>query len=637
MIKIAYFFLSYIMKITIGLVYYKVFVSLVLSCVSIAGFAAKDPTKVTLNLSTCTNHTLHVSLQIPGSKAQKHRFILPTNVPGAISEMKTGLLIDNFQPKTAEGKLLKFARVSLNEFDIVSEGKLFSIDYDIHDSWHYADKKLMLPQVGTSFDPGVLFLLNMHAVVGYVQGFEEYPYRVAITKPDTLFAASNLEISTFGGVDFIDIPGGYLQLIDNPILYSKEKPLSFIIGTTKFKLGFYSESKTPKQSDILAYLKKVSEAALQFCRTFNTKQYTFLITFVLPDSDPFKTDEVYGAIEHSASSLFYFPISGNEYKTERDIMFTAAHELMHLYGPLQLQTDLTSRINLRAKNPSANLWMYEGFTEYLSLLMLYQQDLITENEFITEIRNKINLASYAENISLEDASKMYYMDGNEDMYRMFYNKGALTAMMLDLRLLKLSKGNLNLKKLLQDILNTSKQNYVLKDERVIEELAQYSYPEVKDFLVSHVKDTLTIDINKDLESIGWKYTDSKIDTVNMYVNAVYRYTKASKEYFLTNISFDQMGFQEKDVLVTINKKRVTRDNLNTLLDKVSDVNFKKKVVFKVRRGNELVELTGPPLMVTKNQKNLISIEKKIDIEKKSLRDVFRSGKPSGGQTYKILN
>jgi predicted metalloprotease with PDZ domain len=318
-------------------------------------------------------------------------------------------------------------------------------------------------------------------------------------------------------------------------------------------------------------------------------------------------------------------------------MFTAAHELMHLYGPLQLQTDLTSRINLRAKNPSANLWMYEGFTEYLSLLMLYQQDLITENEFITEIRNKINLASYAENISLEDASKMYYMDGNEDMYRMFYNKGALTAMMLDLRLLKLSKGNLNLKKLLQDILNTSKQNYVLKDERVIEELAQFSYPEVKDFLVAHVKDTIALDINKDLETIGWSYTDAKIDTVNMYVNAVYRYTKASKEYFLTNISFDQMGFQEKDVLVSINKKRVTRDNLNSLLEKVSDVNFKKKVVFKVRRGNELVDLTGPPLMVTKNQKNLISIEKKVDIEKKSLRDVFRSGRPSGGQTYKILN
>jgi predicted metalloprotease with PDZ domain len=229
---------------------------------------------------------------------------------------------------------------------------------------------------------------------------------------------------------------------------------------------------------------------IAIAKHFNTRQYTFLINYVLPESDPFKSEEAFGAIEHSTSSLYYFPISDNAYKIERDIMFTTAHEMMHLYGPLQFQTDLTSRLNLRAMNPSANSWMYEGFTEYLSLQMLYQQELITENEFVNEIRNKINLSNYADKVALETASKSFYLEGNEDMYRQFYNKGALTAFVLDLRLLKLSKGNLTLKKLLSDLQDGTKENYVLKDEKVIDELAKYSYPEIKDFLKKHTEDTL---------------------------------------------------------------------------------------------------------------------------------------------------
>jgi len=600
-------------------------------------WGAKDPTKVSINLNKCENHSLHIALTIPRTSAIKQKFIFPSNVPGAISELKTGALVDNFEAKNSEGKLLKVTRVSVNEFEILSEGKLETIAYDIHDTWHFADKRFMLPQIGTSFLKGTQFLLNMHAVVGYIQGLEEYPYKLAIEKPDSLFGVSNLELNTFGSVDFVEVAGGYLQLIDHPILYSKHKVQTFLVGNTRFRMGFFSETDQLKPYDIVKIIKTVCESAYRYCKSFNTRQYTFLINYVLPESDPFKSEEAFGAIEHSTSSLYYFPLSDNVYKIERDIMFTTAHEMMHLYGPLQFQTDLTSRLNLRAMNPSANSWMYEGFTEYLSLQMLYQQELITESEFINEIRNKINLSNYADKVALETASKNFYLEGNEDMYRQFYNKGALTAMMLDLRLLKISKGSLTLKKLLSDLQDGTKENYVLKDEKVIDELAKYSYPEIKDFLKKHTEDTIAINYNLDLESIGWKYDELKNDTGKLFVNAVYRYSKGSKEVFISNISFDQVGFQEKDVLVAINNKKVTKENINELLEKYSDLNYNKNVTFKVKRGAETLKLSGPPLVINKNQKNLITIEKKVDYEQKSLRNIFRSGRPMGGQSYKILN
>src|SRR5690606_11501517 len=125
------------------------------------------------------------------------------------------------------------------------------------------------------------------------------------------------------------------------------------------------------------------------------------------------------------------------------------------------------------------------------------------------------------------------------------------------------------------------------------------------------------------------------DTANMYVNAVYRYTKASKEYYLVNISLDQVAFGEGDILKSINGKKVTKDNLNELIEKYSSVNYKKPVKFVVKRNNKLVELSGSPLLISKDQKNLITTERNVKRDRKTLRSIFSSGKTN--RSFQILN
>jgi predicted metalloprotease with PDZ domain len=223
------------------------------------------------------------------------------------------------------------------------------------------------------------------------------------------------------------------------------------------------------------------------------------------------------------------------------------------------------------------------------------------------------------------------------MYKSFYTKGALIAMMMDLKLMKLSKGKMSLKSLLIDLQSASRENYVMRDEQMTDELAKYSYPEIKDFLQKYVRDTISLNYNEYLSSIGWKYETQKTDTSKMYVSAVYRYSKSTKEYFLANISIDQVGFREGDVLLAINKKKVTKENLNSLIDKYSATNYNKQVTFLVRRNNKEVELSGPPILVTKNQKNMIVVEKKIEYEKNDLRKIFSGSGGSRNQAFRILN
>jgi predicted metalloprotease with PDZ domain len=184
---------------------------------------------------------------------------------------------------------------------------------------------------------------------------------------------------------------------------------------------------------------------------------------------------------------------------------------------------------------------------------------------------------------------------------------------------------MDLKSLMIDLKNNAKVNYVVKDEAVIPEMVKYSYPEVQEFFDNYVKGTQKIDYNEFLSTVGWKYEVQKIDTERLFVNATYRYTKASKEYYVTNITLDQMGMREGDILVAVNGKPVTKENLQSILEKYSDRNNTKDVVFTVKRNGQEIDLTGSPLTVTRNQKNIIIVEKKVNTEKKTYRKKYSSG------------
>ncbi|MFN8310671.1 MAG: hypothetical protein U0T73_11980 [Chitinophagales bacterium] len=597
-------------------------------------FAAKDPFKTFINLNEADSNRLKIRIETPKIDLPKVRFVIPSNIPGCISEVKSGKLFSDIRAFDIDNKEIPVKRLSINEFEIYPSKKLAAIEYDVHDSWHFKERNVLIPQLGTSFIAGKQFLLNFHAMVGYLEGFEGYVQKLEIRKPISLNGYSGINLSTFSNVDYAECPN-YLALIDNPILYTTQKEQGFIVGKVHYHVCTYSENDSVKPGDILKTIKAVSEGVDEFCNGLNVKDYYFLINYVNPATNAIASEEDFGAVQHSTSSVFFFPENVNRYKLLRDIQFTSAHELFHLFEPLSMKTDVTSKLNMRAKLPTSNLWLYEGCTEYLSLLMQFQKELISEQEFITEVRNKMNLAEFYEPYSLTDQSERCYLEGNEKSYRNFYFKGATTAMMLDLQLLKLSKGEMNLKSLLTDIKDYTKTNYVVKDEYVIPEVVKYSYPEIQNFFDDYVKGTKKIDYNDFLSVIGWKYEPQRSDTSKLFANASYRYTKASKEFYATNVSLDQIGLRDGDVLVSINKKRVTKENIESLMEKYSARNYNRKVVFEIRRGTDLIELTGSPLVVTKNQKNFIAVEKKVETEKKTYRKTFSSGKLHKNSAYKL--
>jgi hypothetical protein len=153
--------------------------------------------------------------------------------------------------------------------------------------------------------------------------------------------------------------------------------------------------------------------------------------------------------------------------------------------------------------------------------------MLTEQEFITrESRNTSKLVTVLRALFSVSRVRSAIYDSNEKGYQNFSIKVRSWLLMLDLRLLKLSKGNMNLESLMTNIKNNTRSNYVVKDESVMAEMVKYSYPEIQEFFDSYVKGTKQMDYNEYLNTVGWKYEPQRIDTERMFVNATYRYTRA---------------------------------------------------------------------------------------------------------------
>jgi predicted metalloprotease with PDZ domain len=81
------------------------------------------------------------------------------------------------------------------------------------------------------------------------------------------------------------------------------------------------------------------------------------------------SEDEYGAVEHSGSSVYYFA-EGNTVNIRRSVICRRPR-LMSFFTSLSrinIKTDMTNKLNMRAKmqTDESNQWIYEGFTEYFS-------------------------------------------------------------------------------------------------------------------------------------------------------------------------------------------------------------------------------------------------------------------------------
>lgn len=135
------------------------------------------------------------------------------------------------------------------------------------------------------------------------------------------------------------------------------------------------------------------------------------------------------ALEHSESEL---ALVGLRFLDEPFVHSIHAHEIAHAWNVKRLRPAALTPYRYDIKQPTPWLWVSEGITDYYADLALTRGGLLEEAAFLELTLNKIESVQARPATALEDASLQAWLgmrDGTADLY---YDKGSLAGIALDI-------------------------------------------------------------------------------------------------------------------------------------------------------------------------------------------------------------
>ncbi|MBP6793933.1 MAG: hypothetical protein KA143_02715, partial [Saprospiraceae bacterium] len=179
----------------------------------------------------------------------------------------------------------------------------------------------------------------------------------------------------------------------------------------------------------------------------------------------------------------------------------------HIYAPLNIHSEEKLQFDFDQPQMSKHLWFYEGTTTYFQELIKVNQNLVSEEYFITRINEILQeMQEYRTDVSLTEISKETYGDQLGDQFDNVELRGFLVNMILDIKLREKSNGLYGLKNLIIDLCNKFGRNKSFKDDAFFSEISEITqFPELLDFLEKYVDGTDSLPLEETFKKVGYEY------------------------------------------------------------------------------------------------------------------------------------
>lgn len=549
-----------------------------------------------IDLVNVENDKVKVQLNTPVIKEPEILFSFPKVIPGSYSEKNYGRFIEKFSAYDATGKELKIKKANVSQYLIKEASRLARIEYLVNDSWDEHDKKEHIFEPGGSnIEAEKNFVLNNFAFFGYLEGYKNLPFEIEVTKPATMYGSTALSKKTITDTKDILNAKGFVELADNPVLYCRPDTVSFLAADTRVYVAVYSANGKVKSNQVAGYLKPLAFSLENFFTKLPVDRYYFL--FFFDDSEnPIRGNEQkggFGALEHNYCSFYYLPEMGFEPSLKSMVNDVSSHEFLHILTPLNVHSTQIEDFDFVNPDMSMHLWMYEGVTEYFAHLVQLQTGLTNEEKFIDEMRKKINEASEHGDFSMTEMSKRVLEEKFEKKYNSVYTKGALLAWLLDIEIIKKSRGHKNLKWLMLELAKKYGKNNPFKDEQLFNDVVSLTHPDIREFIERYISGSEPLPFEQKLPSIGFSFDNEK--KIEGYfvgrMGVIFDDTDSSFKF--KNVEKNALDIKEKDAILKINGETATQENIQELLSKYLFENNKfKYLTLTVKRGSEVIDLRG---------------------------------------------
>ena len=394
-------------------------------------------------------HLFEVSLRLAEPDPAGQVFSLPAWIPGSYMIREFARNIVSLSAE-AGGKAVPATKLDKHSWRLPAgiQGPV-TLRYTVY-AWDLSVRSAHLDQTHGFFNGTSVFLAAHghedapHRVnIRPPKGLEDARWRVATSLPEAVGEKGAAERYGFG----LYRADSYDDLIDHPVE----------MGT--FTLGEFEACGVPHavaitgrhdcdMGRLLADLKPVCERQIRlFGEPAPMSRYVFLTTAV---------GDGYGGLEHRASTALLcsradLPHVGMDEATDgyRQFLGLCSHEYFHTWNVKRIKPAAFVPYRLAEESYTRLLWAFEGFTSYYDDLMLVRSQRIGLDDYLGLLAKTITQVhkgsgrhkqSVAES-SFEAWTKYYRQDENSpNAIVSYYTKGALVALLLDLRLRAESHG-----------------------------------------------------------------------------------------------------------------------------------------------------------------------------------------------------
>ena len=593
----------------------------------------KNLIEVGINLNNVVDDKVQVEVNPQKIKEESIVYNIPAIVPGTYAMSNYGKFVSDFKAFDYDGKEMPVQKLDDNSWQVNNAKKMDKVSYWVDDTFDSELKHGIYVMAGTNIEEGKNFFLNLPGFVGYFKEKKETPYTITITHPSNLYETTSLinrNTTKTDNTKDVFVASRYDEISDNPIMYAPLNNVSFTVDGIEVTLAVYSPNNKHAAKDMEADLKKMVQAQSNFLKGFKTtNEYNILL--YLFDSKVYKWNS-FGALEHLSSTTVVYPESySKEQLANGMINGTVSHEFFHIVSPLSVHSEEIHSFDFNTPKMSKHLWMYEGITEYFANLFQVNQGLITEQEFVNAMKGKISAASrYDDTMPFTEMSKNILEKKYAANYGNVYQKGALIGMSLDIILREESKGAYGILNLMKDLSEKYGAKKAFKDDEIIAEIVQMTYPAVGEFFKNHVEGKTPIDYNALFAKAGIVKKKQTVNTRYFVDNSNQPFigVNAKREiHFLkkSNTGLVALGVQENDVLKKVNGEDFTLQTANPIIIKSFGWKTGDKITLEVVRDGKTITLEGTAIVPQTEQIGLVIEDLPADNSKVKLREAWLKG------------
>ncbi|MBK5269649.1 MAG: peptidase M61, partial [Bacteroidia bacterium] len=292
--------------------------------------------KFNIDLINVSNDKVRVEVLAPSISKKSITYHLPKIVPGTYSEDDFGRYIEDFKAFDKKGNELSVVKSDTDSWTISSSKKLYKLTYLVNDTYDDSTtQQVIFEPAGSNIEKDSNYVINNHCFLGYFDGMKDIPYEVTIQHPAYMYGSTALTDMDKSSVNDKFITESYNRIVDNPFMYCVPDTAFVKVGNSDVLISIYSPNKKVTAKFMAEKLDTLLQAQAKYLGgVLPVDKYAFLIYLFTKHG----YSGGYGALEHSYSSMYYYPEQEQE-KLWHSFVDFASHEFFHIITPLTIHSE----------------------------------------------------------------------------------------------------------------------------------------------------------------------------------------------------------------------------------------------------------------------------------------------------------